>query len=308
MRKVKSRHNGLSTMAKSATFPLSLIALMVFLIPSHQVIAENIPADVLELQPVGYAYADYPGVFDSTDGEGITVEAWIYLTDFPKEDNPHEGGWVFIAKPGSYIYSCYGEDLGDWNEKRRPEGRILAQFGIWKHSIHRGLGVRQSVGFEYHPHDFPLERWVHIAFQIVTNEVETHWIPFFDRRLMPRSHWKTTMGRMNAPILIGGATVITDKTLQQWGHFYESMHGFIDEVRVSRGFRYPEQENINPRRRFDPDGRTIALWRFDEGTGAPLYRDSSGNGYTLLPGGSLAVNEQGKLATTWGDLKRRSTR
>ena len=41
----------------------------------------------------------------------------------------------------------------------------------------------------------------------------------------------------------------------------------------------------------------------------PPTPDESGNGYTLVAGGSLAghvVDPRGKLATEWGSLKRRA--
>ena len=82
------------------------------------------------------------------------------------------------------------------------------------------------------------------------------------------------------------------------------MEGHVDEVRASRGFRYGTEwgNRIQPERKFKADGKMIALWRFEER--ADLYRDSSGNGYTLFPGGSLSVSPRGKLTTTWGALKR----
>ena len=46
---------------------------------------EGVPPDVLELLPKGYVYADYPGVFDDIEGDGLTFETWIYLTARPKE-------------------------------------------------------------------------------------------------------------------------------------------------------------------------------------------------------------------------------
>ena len=55
-----------------------LIALHAFAQP------EEVPPDVFEAQPGGYLYADYPGVFDNIEGDGITIEAWIYLTARPK--------------------------------------------------------------------------------------------------------------------------------------------------------------------------------------------------------------------------------
>ena len=114
------------------------------------------------------------------------------------------------------------------------------------------------------------------------------------------------MGRTSAPLMIGGATVVRFKEGSKWGYQYGSMEGYIDEFRISKGFRYGANNGgeIRPRRHFRADAQTLALWRFEEGPGAPFYRDSSRNGYTLFPGGSLAVHPRDKAATTWGSLKR----
>ena len=80
------------------------------------------------------------------------------------------------------------------------------------------------------------------------------------------------------------------------------MEGYIDEVSVSKGWRYGEELPIKSKRRLKFDRNTIALWRFIEGN---AYSDSSGNRHKLRVGGSLAVESQGKLAITWGQLKTR---
>ena len=94
MRKVNAipKHIKSCVMASNATFPFSLMALLVWLIVSQGAVAQEVPDDLLELRPGGYAFADYPGVFDAIDGEGITLEAWIYLTDLPLD-------WTF-RNPG----------------------------------------------------------------------------------------------------------------------------------------------------------------------------------------------------------------
>ena len=115
------------------------------------------------------------------------------------------------------------------------------------------------------------------------------------------------MGRTPAPFVIGGTPIVSFKVGAQWGAAYASMQGYVDAVRVSKGFRYDIQDigqEIKPRRHFQPDAQTIALWRFEEGPGAPFYRDSSRNDYTLFPGGSLSVHPRDKVATTWGRIKR----
>ena len=64
---------------------LLLVAQHAFALP------EEVPPDVFEAQPDGYLYADYPGIFDDVASVdigrriGVTVEAWIYLIDRPKD-------------------------------------------------------------------------------------------------------------------------------------------------------------------------------------------------------------------------------
>ena len=278
---------------------LTLIALL-FVVPKVVALPEKVPRDVLTLRPDGYVYADYPGVFDDAEGKGITVEAWIYLTDKPKDwnfaANSHEGRWIIFAKPGSYFVSVTGRDLGSGIRRGDPEGATYIVYGVQS-------GMSTGIfGPEIPPHDFPLKRWVHIAYQISVkgNRMKVIWYYDGDGGGFTFS---SAMNRTDAPLLIGG----TKRNGWGWGSGYGSMKGYIDEVRVSKGFRYGEVggRKIRPKRGLRADGRTIALWRFEEGPGAAMYRDSSGNGYHLFPGGSLAVEPEDKLATTWGSLKRR---
>lgn len=53
-----------------------------------------------------------------------------------------------------------------------------------------------------------------------------------------------------------------------------SFSGWLDEVRISHGMRLTERRKI-PKRRFRVDGRTLALYRFNEGSGSAL-RDAAG--------------------------------
>ena len=273
---------------------LTLIALL-FVVPKVVALPEKVPRDVLTLRPDGYVYADYPGVFDDAEGEGITVEAWIYLTGRPKDGDRYdsERQWIIFAKPSSYFVSVTGRYLGSGIRRGDPEGTTYIEYGVQS-------GMSTGIfGPEIPPHDFPLKRWVHIAYQISVkgNRMKVIW--YYD------GDWggftfSSAMNRTDAPLLIGG----TKRNGWGWGYRFGSMKGYIDEVRISKGFRYGEAE-IRPRRRLRLDVQTIALWHFDEGPGAAMYRDSSGNGYHLFPGGSLAVEPEDKLATTWGSLKRR---
>ena len=248
---------------------------------------ERIPPDVFKAQRDGYLYADYPGVFDDAEGEGITVEAWIYLTERPQDGDywvTSEGRWIVLAKPGSYHVAITGRDLGHRNEGL-PEGFTWIEFGI-EQATENSLSI-QTTGRGIATDDFPLRRWVHIAPQIVVKQDGTHNIPFFDR-VNTAGDRTRAMGHTDAPLVIGGPKPVTLNNRWEWDKRFESMKGYIDEVRISKGAAYRDKigAKIRPSRRFRADRHTIALWHFREGPGATRYAESSGNGYTLHAGGS----------------------
>ena len=93
--------------------------------------------------------------------------------------------------------------------------------------------------------------------------------------------------------------------------FWDSFAGYIDEVRISKEARYDvEKEGFMPDGKFENDGKTAALWHFDEPGGTQEFLDASDNAYPLVGiGGAetgipLAVEAEGKLATKWGQLKQ----
>ncbi|MDE0042783.1 MAG: hypothetical protein OXT74_12155 [Candidatus Poribacteria bacterium] len=287
-----------------ATFILSILTA-----PSVIAQLESIPRDVLELRPGGYAYADYPGVFDNANRGGITIEAWIYLTGKPKDANYDDidvgGQWVIFAKPGSYSADLRGRNLGSKFDMEEPDGTVRLRYTVSEHPL-RGFNDPGAISMPLQPHEYPLRRWVHIAYQIKQEKNKTKELLFYDSRALGKAGSGDAMGRTPSPFVIGGAPIVKFKEGVQWGHRHESMRGYIDGVRVSRGFRYELKRNIHPQRRFEVDVWTIALWRFAEGPGAAAYRDSSGNGYTLAAGGSLSVHPRDKVATTWGSIKCRA--
>ncbi|MDE0014206.1 MAG: hypothetical protein OXU36_23885 [Candidatus Poribacteria bacterium] len=92
-----------------------------------------------------------------------------------------------------------------------------------------------------------------------------------------------------------------------WGHF----SGYIDEVRISTVARYNiAKRGFTPRKKFENDAETVALWHFDEPIGARAFSDTSSNAYHLVgkngarTDGAFAVEAEGKLAVVWGRLKR----
>ena len=277
----------------------------------------GVPDHVFEARPGGYAYADYPGIFDDID-VGITIEAWIYLNESPENrerDLAPNGNWLIFGKPGSYFFNISGQNLADSLERDRLEGFSRIGYGIEKKS------EAGSWGYNSHEHGVAHEsyqrRWIHIALQISVVKDGIHYMAFYDQRWPGGGGNPRFMGRRNSPLMIGGPN--PKSTYEGWKRF-ESMKGYIDEVRVSKGTRYKRvwlpnrnrSEKIQAKRPLQVDARTIALWRFEEGPGAHFYRDSSGNGYTLFPGGTLSpvlspVDARGKVTTTWGRLKRRRT-
>ena len=99
-----------------------------FLSPrTHSLIPTAVPPDVLELLPDGYVYADYPGVFEEIEGDGLTFETWIYMTERPKE-KPNglvtDGQWIVFAKLGSYYATISARTLTDGFDRTRPKGTV----------------------------------------------------------------------------------------------------------------------------------------------------------------------------------------
>ena len=214
-----------------------------------------------------------------------------------------EGQWIIFAKPASYYVVIRGRNLLSALETHDPEGSSFVHFATAGQPTAKGVPGGGGAIVRLLPNEYPLSVWVHIAYQIGGSKHETNRMYYFDHKYFGKGHKATAIGRTPAPLLIGGTPLVKFKEGAEWGEKYESIKGYIDEVRVSEGWRYGEGEVIRPKRHFSADGQTIALWRFAEGPGATAYRDSSGNGYTLAAGGSLSVYSQGKLATTWGSIK-----
>ena len=127
------RFNAVSSFSIATLFLSFLISPHAFSQP------EEVPPDVLELLPKGYVYADYPGVFDNVTSVGIdrrmglTVEAWIYLIDRPKDGfysyrPTREGQWPIFAKPGSYYVLLRGKNLDRGIEEADPDGTANLEF------------------------------------------------------------------------------------------------------------------------------------------------------------------------------------
>ena len=225
---------------------LTLIA-SILVVPIVVALPETVPSDVLTLRPDGYVYADYPGVFDDAKGEGITIEAWIYLTERPQDwdyaaANSREGRWIIFAKPSSYFVTITGRDLGFGRDQRDPEGTAYVEFGV---QHRRGNSLSSGISIlEIPPHDFPLKRWVHIAYQISVKGNHTQDIPFYDGVGRAIGGFDSAISSTDAPLLIGGSERLPRKNGWKWRSEYGSMKGYIDEVRVSKGFRYSRERGV----------------------------------------------------------------
>ena len=254
-----------------------------------------IPDDVFKVRPEVFAYANDPDVFDNIT-EGITIEAWIYLNEKPEDrvnDRDKSGKWIIFGKPGSYFVSISGRNLGHDIERRMP-----GEFAMIEYWIETNKGIYLGQGESIFPESY-LQNWVHIALQIVPNGNEVDTVLFYNQKLIGNKKAFSSMKREDSPFMLGGPTFAFGRK-----YSFESMDGYIDEVRVSKGMRFGQGKNIRVERPFDVDEQTIALWDFEEGANAYSYQDASGNGYSLSLGGVLSVDPDGKLPTAWGRIKK----
>lgn len=251
-------------------------------LPIQQVSAEVPPGGVLAPQAGGYVFVKCPGVFDALNDEGITVEFWFYLTDAPEDWRDR---WVLLSKPGSYSFYIRGPRTGpDWWPINDPAGTV----NFYCRTLSGG-GAEGSM-------QNPLQCWHHFAFQFRVTKFDAgtseQRATFFDG--MTSSKGSGYESRVYLPddlLFIGGRPG------------YGSLKGWIDEVRISSIWRYTPGEIFKPERESSRDQYTLALWHFNEGDWARQYEDSSGNGYTLLGGGTMLVDRKNRLITAWGSLK-----
>ena len=250
-----------------------------------QLMAQEPPKGVLALQPGGYAFTNQSMDFSGFTDEGITVELWFYLTNIPKDYR--EDIWLLFSKFGEYSVTIRGKQ----NLIEHPEldGSVHIRYALhWSNG-----GSSSTVGI--YPNAPPekriLNRWIHLAYQIKGEKI-TYDAIFFDGEGITDHPSNDEFRKTAEPFFVGGKPD------------YKSIEGWIDEVRISKGWRYTPRELINPKREFQSDEKTIALWHFDEPFGSTIWKDSSGNGHTLFAGGTLSVDNKSESATTWGDLKK----
>jgi len=237
-----------------------------------------------ELSPAGGGYLEFNGKDNyailengklvDTEFEAFTVEAWIYLRNSPEIEErcgiPER--WIIAAKPGCFELSVTGFDDG---------APFKYSVKIYKQPPHK-LNVSE-VGKEGHVDE--LLKWHHISGSFdgsVVNRLS------FDGSLQSGGGFGRPLANTALPFYIGGMELL--------GSFFD---GFIDEVRISNVERY-KNDFEPPKRPFEVDKNTVALWHFDKG-----FTDSSGNGNTLIGKGVVrfSVELAGKLSTTWAKIK-----
>jgi hypothetical protein len=130
------------------------------------------------------------------------------------------------------------------------------------------------------------DEWHHIA---VSTGKKAQLLLYFDGQQIvsiPDSRFPVAS---DSDLYIGG---IEEKE----NSFFE---GAMDEIKISSKILKPQ---VRGRSKVDKD--TIALWHFDK---EEIFKDSSDNGHTLIPQGSLIggrfVEKTGKLTKTWANIK-----
>jgi hypothetical protein len=252
----------------------------------------------------GYYYAnDDKGLFEQALKNDMTIEFWVYLT------RPTKAGewWNLIAKPLNLnIQSVWAPMYGIIAEYQQSADG--SEYMNIMDCGYRGCGLIIS----FSPNSFK-PRWLHIAWQgklskdgarIVINKRK-----FVNGKSTGAgsSSTRTSIVDMKLPLYVGGLP--PESLMPIWREDScplekaQTFDGLIDELRISNTWRYVREEP-KIRTRFNPDKWTVALWHFDEGEGAMSYADASGNGHTLLAGGSLTVLRKEKLPICWGRLKK----
>ena len=250
-----------------------------------------------------YAVLDFKthGVLFPKGTEVFTVEMWVYPTT-PSDGN----GYAMILS--QQVEMRLASDNGQREHLKAPinwqEGDLFLIFN-WHVVIKNGPATRGTI-IALSPN-----RWHHIAFQsdgreeaiIVNNFAKIRNWPIGWPLAHDLSHFEHPKD-----FTLGGF----GKKIEIHDNFFRApFAGYIDEVRISRVARYDvSKDGFTPSHKFKKDRHTLALWHFDEPGGRRNFSDASGNKHHLIGEGGartgipLAVEAQGKLTTTWGQLKQ----
>ena len=233
----------------------------------------------------------------------FTVEAWVYPTA-----EPHKNITATILSQQVRMTVASGDNEGYQRIKKSLDWQKGDLFLVVNAHV-AGWGGGAVTPFM--PMTLTPNQWHHIAYQAKRKETIT--IVNDLAKILPQG---TTIGhdlskfwRPKDFTLGGFGKKIELPNVRNY--FWGSFTGYIDEVRISTVARYDVSKNaFMPNGKFKNDGKTVALWHFDEPGGTRTFSDASDNAYhltgkngakTAIP---LAVKPAGKIATTWGHLKR----
>ena len=250
-----------------------------------------------------YAVLDFKtfGVLLPKGTDEFTVEAWVYPTT-PPDGNVY--AMILSQQVRMEVASDNGQRENIKNRINWQEGDLIL-FIRWHIMIGGGPAEKGTVTA------LSLNQWHHIAFQSDGRE-ETIIVNDFAQirnwpRGIPLAHDLAEFEHPKDFTLGGFGKKIEIHDDFFWGSFA----GCIDEVRVSTVARYDiDKKGFTPRAKFGDDAKTIALWHFDEPSGTQKFSDVSGNAHHLMgkngakTGNTLAVEAEGKLTTTWAQLKQ----
>ena len=253
---------------------------------------------VLDFETFGYLLPDGTDAF--------TFEAWIYPTAPPDTKDTvlvilhQQVDMVIVNNKGQF------NELANVLNTDPPKG----DFVLLMSSFLDGK-FGQTLSF---PISLALNEWYHIAYQVKGNQV-TAIVNDFGRTHQhgqPLGHNRDPRGLRPKDLVLGGyGKIIVLPGRPPAKVFLDAFTGYIDEVRISTEARYDvEKKGFTPDDKFKDDAKTVALWHFDEPSGAQQFLDASRNGHHLAGkngakiGIPLAVKATGKLATTWAQLKQ----
>ena len=204
------------------------------------------------------------------DGKNSYVE----IADFP--DIPTEPKTI----------ECYAKATK--NDVLAALIRLYSQPGLSLYQNRRvwGAGVFQTSGQTYQTSSgLLLGEWVHLA--SVWNKGHITWF-VNGRRVQANDEKMGRVGDRSSRLFLGGQ--LDDETESKPAYLWT---GLLREVRISKSIRY--KNNFTPQARFDPDGETVALYHFDEGSGE-LLKDASGNHHDGKINGAKWVRLNGEVA------------
>ena len=249
-----------------------------------------------------YAVLDFKtfGVLLPKGTDEFTVEAWVYLTTSPDRN-------IYATILSQQVQIEVMSDNGGWEEIKKRINWQKGDLLLMMQGHITVVGKPATTGFR--PMALSPNHWHHIAYQSDGKQTATIVNDLAD--ILPQ---RTTLAHD-----LAGFKRPKDFTLGGFGKkikfhgdfFWGSFGGYIDEVRVSTVARYDvTKDGFTPRNKFKKDKETIALWHFDEPSGAQKFSDASGHAHHLTgqngarTGIPLAVEPHEKLATTWGRLKQ----